>query len=158
MQKITIQISGMHCASCSSRLENNIKKTTGIISASVNIVNQKAVIEFDSEKVDVETIFEIVGKTGFAVITDGNEASATETEMMKRQFVFSVALGIPLFYLAMAEMLALPIGYISYKISIIIQFIITTAIMALNSNLYIDGLRKLIRRNPNMDSLVEIGT
>ena len=47
---------------------------------------------------------------------------------------------------------------LSLKTKIVIQFLITTAIMTVNYPLYVSGLKKLIQRNPNMDSLIETGT
>ncbi|MFH1173313.1 MAG: copper-translocating P-type ATPase, partial [bacterium] len=64
----------------------------------------------------------------------------------------------PIFYLVMAKLLMLPLPDISMKAEIIFQFLITTAIMIANYPLYISGFKKLITRNPNMDSLIEIGT
>jgi len=58
----------------------------------------------------------------------------------------------------MGPMLGLPQPSLSLKINIIVQLVITTGIMILNSHIYISGLKKLIQRNPNMDSLVETGT
>ncbi len=55
-------------------------------------------------------------------------------------------------------MIGLPQPEVPLWASIIIQLVITTVIMILNSHIYVSGLKKLLQRNPNMDSLIETGT
>ena len=49
-KKITLQIGGMTCASCSQAIEKTLLKTTGINSANVNLATEKATISFDPKK------------------------------------------------------------------------------------------------------------
>ncbi len=164
-KKIILNISGMHCASCVANIENSLKKTKGIISGNVNFATEKASVEFDSKIIDVEKIIEVIQKEGFKASEEkaGSEkdqfaAQAKEVKKLRNSFIASLILGIPMFYLVMGDMIGLPMLELPLKVNIIIQFTITTAIMVLNSNIYISGMKKLLQRNPNMDSLVETGT
>ena len=61
MEKIILNISGMHCASCAVTIENALKKEEGIKSANVNFASEKLYLEFDS----VETHGEPLGPESF---------------------------------------------------------------------------------------------
>lgn len=64
---ITLNISGMTCAACSARVEKALKKQHGVIDASVNLLQEKANIEFDDDKISIEDIKNIIEKTGYEV-------------------------------------------------------------------------------------------
>ena len=71
-KKILIPISGIHCASCVSAIENGLKAAAGITSATVNFATEKATVEYDPEKTNVKKIEEVIEATGYQVIK-GNE-------------------------------------------------------------------------------------
>lgn len=50
MDKATIGIMGMHCASCAMIIEGGLKKTEGVKSAAVNFATSRATIEFTPNK------------------------------------------------------------------------------------------------------------
>lgn len=65
LKKIVLPIRGMHCVSCAANIENVLKKNAGIKTVSVNFATEKAVIEFDEEKISLEKIAEIINNTGY---------------------------------------------------------------------------------------------
>ena len=155
----------MNCASCAANIEHILRKKSGIISANVNFAMEKLNLEYEPKKISLEEIKKEVKKIGYEIF----EATAEEhnpdhnhnkdsIKKLRNIFIYSALLGLPVFYLAMGEMFGLPMPALSLKLTVIIQFIITTAIMAINYPLYISGLKKLIMLNPNMDSLIETGT
>ena len=60
MKKVTIPISGMHCASCAQKIEKALKKIEGVSSANVNFATEKATVEFDDKLVDENRIFGVI--------------------------------------------------------------------------------------------------
>ncbi|OGZ32694.1 MAG: copper-translocating P-type ATPase [Candidatus Portnoybacteria bacterium RBG_13_40_8] len=166
-QKTILNISGMHCASCAVNIENALKKERGIFSINVNLASEKAYLEYDPIEIDIPKVKKTIEKLGYKA-TEKNieeemhdhhkDAEEKEIKKLKNTFIFSLVLGLPIFYLVMAEMIGLPMPMLSLKTKIVIQFLITTAIMTVNYPLYVSGLKKLIQRNPNMDSLIETGT
>lgn len=64
-EKTTIKISGMHCASCAQTIEKALKHEPGIISANVNIATEKATIEYDTDKINLKRIGEVIKETGY---------------------------------------------------------------------------------------------
>jgi Cu+-exporting ATPase len=155
----------MHCASCAANIEHSLRKTSGVISANVNFATEKLNLEYDPDKVSLEDIKKQMKKIGYEVFdgtaeghNSGPSQAEASTKKLRKIFIFSALLGLPIFYLAMGEMFALPQPPLSLKMEIVIQFAITTIIMIINYPLYISGLKKLIQLNPNMDSLIETGT
>ncbi|NQU82726.1 MAG: copper-translocating P-type ATPase [Parcubacteria group bacterium] len=167
MKKSILKIKGMHCASCAVSIEKGLNKEKGISSVNVNLATEKANLEFDSAITNLGQIQKVIKKLGYK-----SEEETLEDEMkdshheegqknikkLRNIFFGSLILGLPLFYLVMGKMIGLPVPNLSLKVNIAIQFSITTAIMLLNWDLYVSGLIKLLKRNPNMDSLVETGT
>ncbi|SES90323.1 heavy metal translocating P-type ATPase [Anaerobranca gottschalkii] len=66
-KKIILQIEGMHCAACSSKVERALKKLDGIHQAQVNLSNEKAYITYD-ERISVEEIKNQILKLGYNVV------------------------------------------------------------------------------------------
>jgi len=164
MQKTVLKIQGMHCASCAINIENTLKEEEGIKSVNVNFATERAYLDLDPNKVSIKRIQKVIQRLGYKSLEesfekiDYKDIEAKNIKKLRDTFVFSLVLGAPLFYLTMGKMIGLPQPSISQKLEIIIQFVITTIIMILNAHIYISGFKKLIQRNPNMDSLIEIGT
>ncbi len=65
MEKDTFKISGMSCASCSSRIEKTVNNIAGVSKATVNLVTEKMAVEFDNSKTSREKIIKSVKDIGF---------------------------------------------------------------------------------------------
>ncbi len=63
---LELPIAGMTCASCSTRLENNLNKLASV-NAAVNLATEKAQVAYDPAQTNPEAIVAQVAKTGFAV-------------------------------------------------------------------------------------------
>ncbi|HZK02382.1 MAG TPA: heavy metal translocating P-type ATPase [Anaerovoracaceae bacterium] len=173
-EKASIKIGGMSCAACSSRVEKNLNKTEGISTASVNLTTETATIEYDPDKITLPKIEEVIKDTGYEIIQKEKSAVVDEDKIRKEKeintlrikFVISVIFAVPLFYLAMSPMvpgIVLPIPEflkpqlhpLAYGIA---QIILVIPIIIAGNKFYTVGFKALIRRSPNMDSLIAIGT
>jgi len=67
MAKEIINISGMHCASCALTIEKSLKKLTGVNSAKVNFILQKATVEYDESKTNRKELEKAVEAVGYSV-------------------------------------------------------------------------------------------
>ncbi len=65
--KVTLEITGMTCASCSARIEKNLAKMPGVIHVAVNLATEKATVEYDPAAVDREEMVEVVEDLGYGV-------------------------------------------------------------------------------------------
>lgn len=68
LKKISIGVTGMHCASCALTIERSLSRAKGVKSANVNFANEHANIEFDPEKTNETELIKAVKKTGYGVI------------------------------------------------------------------------------------------
>mgnify|MGYP006292142663 FL=1 len=66
-KKITLEIEGMHCAACSSRVEKALNNSEGVKKANVNISTEKAYITFDPETIDENNLIDVVKESGYDV-------------------------------------------------------------------------------------------
>lgn len=66
-KKLTIKVLGMTWAACAKRVEVALSKLEGVNTASVNLIAEKATIEFNSEKLSIDEIVKAVEKTGYEV-------------------------------------------------------------------------------------------
>ncbi|MBK3331946.1 heavy-metal-associated domain-containing protein [Persephonella atlantica] len=65
IERIELNISGMHCAGCAAGIEATLGATEGIITASVNLATSKGVFEFDPSKIAKEQIIKKIGELGY---------------------------------------------------------------------------------------------
>ncbi|HEX9017228.1 MAG TPA: heavy metal translocating P-type ATPase [Chloroflexota bacterium] len=66
-EKTSLDITGMTCASCSARIEKNLAKLPGVLSANVNLATEKAAVEFDPAVVDETKMVGLIEDLGYGV-------------------------------------------------------------------------------------------
>ncbi len=63
MEKVTIVVKGMHCASCAGNIERSLKKVKGVKNATVSLLTEKAFVE--SEGADKKELAKAVERAGY---------------------------------------------------------------------------------------------
>lgn len=99
MVKIELKIKGMHCESCAKTIEKTLLKEKGIVFANVNFALEKAILEYDPKKINLERIKKIIEKTGYRVLEKEGEI---EDEIKKdwEKFWFGLILTLPVWIIA----------------------------------------------------------
>lgn len=69
-KKAEIKISGMHCASCALNVEKSLQGLEGVEEAQVNFGTEKATVEYDPNKLELQKLEETVEKAGYGVINE----------------------------------------------------------------------------------------
>jgi Cu+-exporting ATPase len=69
-EKATIQIIGMHCASCASTIEESLNKVDGVSKVAVNFATEKAYVEYDPSKASHEALEAAVKEAGYGVLKE----------------------------------------------------------------------------------------
>lgn len=158
--KKILKIQGMHCATCVVNIEHALNKEEGVVSVRVNLVNEKANIEFDTEKINLKKIESLIGDLGYKVVEGKDEAKIKSEELkeLKKRSMISFLFGLPLIYIAMGPMLGLPVMNFFEENNIIIQFILATIVILSSFHIWKSGVKAIVRKNPNMDSLIFLGT
>lgn len=77
-KQIHLNIEGMSCASCSQRVENALNKLDGVFIARVNLATEKALIEYNTDKLTTDTFQKTVENLGYG-IKKSSDDSVDET-------------------------------------------------------------------------------
>lgn len=158
MQKeINLDITGMTCASCVNRIEKMLNKDEGVISASVNLATEKAKVEYDPSKIDIERIITIVSRAGYeAKVSVSGKKSDKEQSLKKEKvlILLSAVLTLPL----VLPMLVEPFG-LNLMLSPWLQLILAIPVQFyIGARFYKSGWGALKAKAGNMELLVAIGT
>ncbi len=158
MKKVILNIEGMTCSACSNGLEKYLNKQKGIKNAVVNLVMATAVVEYD-EEITIKDINRYVEEAGFKSL--GEKQEEKNNHNFRKTIIFS-ALGIILMYISMGHMLNLPIpelldGMMHPKIYATTLLLLTTVFLIWGFDIIKNGIKNIIHKMPNMDSLVGIG-
>ncbi|MGL5675764.1 MAG: heavy metal translocating P-type ATPase [Cellulosilyticaceae bacterium] len=160
------KITGMTCAACSRAVERTVKKLDSVTEASVNIATEKLVIQFDEQRLTEEALIQAIEKAGYGVVREEEKQDVIDDNplsKLKWRFIISLVFLIPLFIISMGHMVGMPLPRIIDPMHeplnyALIQFVLTTPILIVGYPFFNKGLKALIKRMPNMDSLVAIGT
>lgn len=60
-----INVEGMSCSHCEAIVKNAVEALNGVESVSVSLKDKKITVEYDSEKVELQTIKDTIEDQGF---------------------------------------------------------------------------------------------
>ena len=165
-------IEGMSCASCAMTIENAVSKIPGVDKASVNLATEIMTVEAN-DSVTPEDIAKVVDGVGYSArprgksveeeLEEKNEKKEAHLREMKRNLTISAIFTVPLLFIAMADMVGIPMpaflspmqSPVSYAL---IQLALSLPIVWIGRRFFVDGFKALSKGHPNMDSLVALGT
>ena len=171
--KQKFNITGMTCSACSARVEKVSNALPGMKAASVNLLSNSMVAEYDETQLTPEIIIAAVVEAGYGASlpqSGGSPAAqprenVMEQELagMKRRLIASFFFLIPLFYISMGHMMGAPLpafltGLENSVAFGLTQLLLTLPIMYINDKYYKVGFKTLWHRSPNMDSLIAVGS
>ncbi len=162
-------IKGMTCAACSSAVERVTRKIDGVLESNVNLTTGFMTITYEESMVTPEAIIKKVDRAGFQAELYEEEKKDDDKEddvrKMRYRLICNIILAIPLLYICLGHMvpitLPLPAFMDMHKAPLvfaIIQLALTIVILINGRKFYLVGFKSLFKGNPNMDSLVAIGT
>ena len=172
----TFDITGMTCAACSSRVQKAAGEVPGVASASVNLLKNSMELDYDGSPETAAAVVEAIEKSGYgaarrmpagekrAAPAERPGAAAERATREKRdQLLVSAVFSVPLFYVAMGPMFGWPqppaIAGESNLVALgLTQLLLCAPILLVNRHYFITGFRTLVRRAPNMDSLIALGS
>ena len=150
-------VTGMSCAACSARVEKAVAPISD--SVSVNLLAGTMVAEYSC---DTDEIIDAVKKAGYGCEPFKLKKSENKAEIkeMRNRVIVSIVFLIPLMYLSMAHMLGYTLPWIlgEHMPNAIGQLIFLIPILIVNRKFFTNGFSALIKLNPNMDSLVAVGS
>ncbi|MBA2175659.1 copper-translocating P-type ATPase [Halobacillus locisalis] len=164
-EQVELDIHGMTCSACSSRIQKVLNKMEGIDQATINLATEAGFVEYEPSLVSVDDIIAKVEKLGYnAVIKQDREEQKDykeeEIKKKKRQLWLSALLSLPLLYTMMAHLpweIGLPVPELFMNPWF--QFLLATPVQFyIGARFYVGAYRSLRNKSANMDVLVALGT
>ena len=162
------RVSGMSCAACSARVEKAVLEVAGVSACSVSLLTNSMAVEGTASPEEVITA---VVAAGYGAECQGEasgaraktvEAADNESMPLLRRFLISLAFLLGLVYLSMGHNMwgfPLPFGLEQNPIAIgICQLLLSATVLVINQKFFTSGCRSLLKRAPNMDTLVALGS
>jgi Cu+-exporting ATPase len=163
-EKITIKITGMHCATCVQTIEKALNAKDGVYKASVNLALETATVEYNPQQISLAGINKTIRDIGYDIIDteEGLEdAEKKERERdirtLKYKLAFSGAVNIPVVIFSYWNLLPFTLPIDNY-IPITLFLLATPVHFIVGHSFFVGAYKALRNKNPNMDVLVTIGT
>lgn len=161
-------VTGMTCAACSARVEKAVNKVEGVTSCAVSLLTNSMTVEGGSEA----EIIKAVTSAGYGIKPQGSDTKAKQNyrksfeddtaQKLKNRLIWSIGFLIILMYASMGHtMWDLPLpGVLSENpLNIaLVQMLLTIAVMIINGAFFVNGFKAFLKRSPNMDTLVALGS
>ncbi|MBX3376508.1 MAG: cadmium-translocating P-type ATPase [Phycisphaeraceae bacterium] len=158
--RATLDVLGMHCASCVANVEAALKAAPGVRDVAVNLATEQATITFDPVSTTPDQLAKAVSDAGYeartrsaaaATLTQSPvERSRSEMRKWRARAAFGVALAFPVAVLGM---------FVPGRESGLAQAVLTTILQATLGLVFIRGsLRAARHARADMDSLIALGT
>ncbi|MDC0077891.1 heavy metal translocating P-type ATPase [Deltaproteobacteria bacterium] len=171
IEVINLDLQGMTCAGCVSSVEKALGGVDGVELAEVNFALNRASVHYDPEIANPAKLESAVEAAGFEAHrlkdSDDNpepsEKSEQEYLKFRGKMWLAIVFSVPLVLLAMGPMLgfSFPVWIAPETNPLrsgLIQLLLTLPVLWAGRDFYIKGFSTFVNRNPNMDTLVAMGT
>ena len=171
-EKKEYKLSGMTCASCAMTVEMAVKDLETVEDVSVNLATERLSLlpkaGFDSQQV-LDAVAEAgyqaeeKGKNRPSDVSEEAAMKVKELERKKQELLILLVTALPLLYISMGSMVGLPLpSFLDHMahplVFVLSQLLLTLPAVWIGRGFYQRGFRNLIKRHPNMDSLIAVGT
>lgn len=161
-EKVELDVFGMTCAACSTRIEKVLNKQEGVNAASVNLTTETASIEYNPGLIDLKTFIDKIKKLGYdaqlkAETKEKQTHKEKEIKNMKTKLVISALLAAPLLVTMLVHLFNMSFPdifmnpWFQFALATPVQFII-------GWQFYVGAYKNLSNGGANMDVLVALGT
>ena len=171
-EKKEYKLSGMTCASCAMTVEMAVKDLETVEEVSVNLATERLSLlpkaGFDSQQV-LDAVAEAgyqaeeKGKNKPSDVSEEAAMKAQKLQKKKQELLILLITALPLLYISMGSMVGLPLpSFLDHMahplVFVLSQLLLTLPAVWIGRGFYQRGFRNLIKRHPNMDSLIAVGT
>lgn len=156
--KQTIPVVGMACASCSANVERKLCSLPGINSASVSLAGRSALVDYDPDKISLETMKKEVNGIGYDLVI---EKDRSVEEIRKREYIVLTRKTILSWVLSVVGMCVnmhwVHIGGTSLTNQVALLIALANMYFC-GRGFYVSTVRQLRHGAANMDTLVALST
>ncbi|MBK3494524.1 cadmium-translocating P-type ATPase [Viridibacillus sp. YIM B01967] len=165
-KEVTLEIQGMTCAACSSRIERGLNKMEGIEQANINLALETGHVAFDTNTLDEEAVIKKIQALGYdANVRKEDDADApdhkqAEIKRKTRTFIISAILSLPLLWTMVAHFSFTSGLYVPpILMNLYVQWVLATIVQfTIGWQFYKGAYYALRNKSANMDVLVALGT
>jgi len=171
LEKVTLPVHGMSCASCVKKVEGALNGLDGVVKASVNFATERATIQYIPGTISLDDFKKAVKDAGYEILETGRvekedvvdrERAAREAEFqkLKRKFISGLVLVIPVFLLAYWEALGLDRLYnLNREVGFFLQLLFQTPIQFwVGWQFYSGAWKSAKHKSADMNTLIAVGT
>lgn len=155
------EVTGMTCSACSARVQRAVASMPGVSKAEVNLLTRTLSVSGDAAD---EEIIQAVADAGYGAgrLSDVRGGGGAEDKGVSSaaRLIWSFVFLVPLFIVAMGPMMGLRLDFLT-DIPLLfagVQLALTIPIVVLNFSYFTTGFRALIKRAPNMNTLIAMGS
>ena len=171
-EKKEYKLSGMTCAACAMTVEMAVKDLETVEDVSVNLATERLSL-VPKEGFDSQQVLDAVAEAGYQAEEKGKDRpfhvseeaamKAKELERKKQELLILLLTALPLLYISMGSMVGLPLpSFLDHMahplVFVLSQLLLTLPAVWIGRGFYQRGFRNLIKKHPNMDSLIAVGT
>ena len=185
MKEDSFFIEQMTCQACSSGIERALRRKSFCEDIEVHLLTKKARIRYDETQTNLEDIFALIRKMGYEPHYEDNTQKATALDTQdashnmssipnrfsvnaliesfdarflspKKKIIISICATLITLILSWGEMFHL--FHLPFEVSYFSMLFLSLVVAHMGRGFYIRGFKALFMRNPNMDSLIAIGT
>ncbi len=159
MSEIELCVSGMSCAVCASRVSKALLSLSGVKDAEVSLISNKALVVFDSTRVNKDEIIAAVKNAGYgaSVLKNNTQNSSCDVKNTKLKLISGLLLTIILIFIASSVMFNI-ILFKSALYYFVIEALLCLLVMYLQKDFFIRAVKALKKGETSMDTLVSLGS
>ena len=171
-EKKEYKLSGMTCAACAMTVEMAVKDLETVEDVSVNLATERLSL-LPKAGFDSQQVLDAVAEAGYQAEEKGKDKpsdvseeaviKAQKLQKKKQELLILLITALPLLYISMGSMVGLPLpSFLDHMVHplvfVLSQLLLTLPAVWIGRGFYQRGFRNLIKRHPNMDSLIAVGT
>lgn len=164
MKTEVYKINGMHCAACSSSVNRVVSRLGGVDKCEVNLITEKMTVTYDQKQTGFDDFKRVIEKAGFGISLPDQEPVKKQTSKPVFLIIALVLSGL-LLYISMGQMFFenLPVFSFSHISKnplgfAVTQIVLCIPVMVIGRKFFTVGFSSLFKGNPNMDTLVAVGS
>jgi len=171
LEKVTLPVHGMSCASCVKKVESALNGLAGVVKASVNFATERATVQYIPGTIALDDFKKSVKGAGYEILeTDRGEKQdvvdqeratrQAEFQKLKQKCISGLVLVIPVFLLAYWKILGLDRLYsLNREVNFFLQLLFQTPIQFWVGWQFYSGAWKTAKHgSADMNTLIAVGT
>lgn len=154
----TIPVVGMACASCSANVERKLCSLQGVNSASVSLAGRSALVDYDPDKISLETMKKEINGIGYDLVIEKDRSVEEIRKREYTQLIRRTALSWVLSVVGMCvNMHWINVGSVSVANQVALLIALANMYFC-GRSFYVSSVRQLRHGSANMDTLVALST